>query len=94
MDWKRGLLLTKDPDAVLDWFWDFGDWLSAGDTIATHTTVADAGLTVDASTVDGNGVRVWLSGGTVGETYTVRVRVVTNQSRTIDRSVDFLIGEK
>jgi hypothetical protein len=40
---------TKDPDAVLDYVWDWGLWLDPGDTIVDHTVTADPGITVASS---------------------------------------------
>lgn len=94
MDWRPGLLLTKDPDSVLDWLWNFADWLATGETISSHTVTPDAGITVDASTNDSTGVTVWLSGGTAGQTYNVTVRIMTSQNRTVDRSVEFRVAEQ
>ena len=80
---------TKDPDAVLDYKFDWAastngtgttDWLASGEAIASHTIDADAGITVDSSsqTDTNTSVTVWLSGGTAGTDYAVRCEIVTN----------------
>jgi hypothetical protein len=96
IDWSDGLTVQKDPDAVLDYKWDFltNGWLATGETISSHSVSADTGITVDDSTNDDDSVTVWLSGGTVGVTYEVSVRIVTNQARTDDRTVRFLVTER
>ena len=90
---------TKDPNAVLDYVWDWTSWLN-GDTIATHTvTVATtagdlAPLVVDSSAVVGPLVTVWLSGGMVGTVYAVTCRITTAGGRTEDRTNRFIVTER
>jgi len=83
--------LVKDPDAVLDYSIDWTDWIVSGDSIATSTwaidVAPDADLEIDSSSIVSGVPTVWLSGGTAGETYVVRNRVVTADSRTDDRSI-------
>ena len=94
MDWFSGLTIEKDPDSVLDYLWDFSDWLASGDTVSSHVVEATSGITVESSVNDSTGVTVWLSGGTSGEAYTVTVRITTFQGRVLDRSVVFVVTEK
>ena len=94
MDWVDGLTLTKDPNATKDWRWDFAEWIADGDSIQSHVVVADAGITVETSVHDATGVRVWLSGGTVGQTYAVTVRATMLGGAIEDKTVRFLIDEQ
>ena len=84
----------KDPDAVLDYQWDWASWLPTGDTIASATVTADAGLTVASSSATSTAVLAWLSGGTVGQSYTVQCRVTTVQGRTDDRSFPIAVMQR
>ncbi len=84
---------THDPDAVLDYLFDWSDWLGA-DTIASHTVTAGTGLTVDSSTATTTAVTVWLSGGSVGASYAVACHIVTAAGREDDRTVTVTIREK
>ena len=77
----------KDPSAVLDWVFDWTDWLAAAETIASHDITADTGLTVDSSTEDAGLVTVWLSGGIAGENYKVACKIVTSEGRTDERTI-------
>lgn len=82
----------KDDSAVLDYQWNWAGerpWLVNGDTIVSHTITADAGLTVDSSTATSTAVTVWLSGGTVGATYSVTCHIVTAAGREDDRTMTF-----
>jgi hypothetical protein len=88
-----GDLLPKDPDAELFYVMDWTDWLPESALIATSEWEIDGGdgeLILDNSAiVSGNlKTRVRLVGGTLGERYTVRNRIVTSESptQTDDRS--------
>ena len=76
---------TKDPDAVLDYEFDWSAWLGT-DTIATHTVTAPAGLTVDSTEATTTTVTMWLSGGTDGASYAVTCHIVTAAGREDDRT--------
>ena len=77
----------KDPSAVLDWTFDWSNWLAAAETITDHTITADTGIMVDSSTEDAGVVTVWLSGGTAGENYKVACLVETSAGRTDERTL-------
>ena len=92
----------KDPDAVLDYLFDFAaltngqenateDYLESGEVITSidSVTSSSAALTVDSSDLinSGTSVRVWLSGGVAGVSYTVTCRITTSLDRTDDRSM-------
>lgn len=94
MKWYKGLTVAKDPDSVLDWAWDFDDWLEDTDSLASKTVTAELGITVDSSSIIGDQVVVWLSGGTAGTSYDVTVRAVTSDGRTVDRTVTFEVSEQ
>jgi len=94
MEWRKNLKLTKDPQSVLDYTWDFTNWLAVGDTIVSHSVDADAGITIVSSSNDDQKVTVWIGGGIAGERYTVTVRMTTVQGRTVDRSIIFRIQEQ
>jgi hypothetical protein len=100
-------IFTKDPDAVLDYVFDWApntngtpdgttDWLSSGETISTKTITATTGITVDSSTItDTNtSVTVWLSGGAAGQNYTVSCEIVTSANRTDERSIVVQVVER
>ena len=77
----------KDPSAVLDWSFDWTDWLAIDETIITHTVTADTGITVDSSDEKAGFVTVWLSGGTAGENYKVACLITTSANRTDERTI-------
>ena len=77
----------KDPSAVLDYVFDWTEWLATGETITDHTITADTGITVDSSTEDTGKVTVWLSGGTAGQNYKVACKITTSAGRTDERTI-------
>ena len=89
--------VLKDPDAVLDYSINWAPWLPDGDTIATSTWIVtgpDSTLAEDSSSKSTTVTTVWLSGGTLGLSYTVTNRVVTTAGRTDDRSIGLQVRQK
>jgi hypothetical protein len=77
----------KDPSAVLDYVFDWTEWLATVETITDHTITADTGITVDSSTESDGKVTVWLSGGTAGINYKVACLITTTAGRTDERTL-------
>jgi hypothetical protein len=77
----------KDPNAILDYKFDWVSWLAAGETISTSTMTVQTGITKDSESNTTTTATVWLSGGTEGNRYTVTNRITTNQGRTDDRTI-------
>ena len=84
----------KDPSAVLDYVFDWTEWLATGETITDHTITADTGITVDSSTEDAGKVTVWLSGGTAGINYKVACKITTSAGRTDERTIWIKVVER
>lgn len=86
---------TKDPDAVLDYEWDWAAWLTpVSDTITTATFLPDPGITVEATSHSATAAIAWISGGTKGNSYNVVCRIVTTEGRTDDRTYTFKIEDR
>jgi hypothetical protein len=83
----------KDPDANLDYEWDWSSWLE-DDAIQTASVAAQAGLTLDHFTNSATTVTAWLKGGTEGIMYGVSCRIVTVAGRIDDRTINVLIRSK
>lgn len=85
----------KDPQADLDYEFDWSDWLDPiGDTIASSTVTVPAGLTKGADSNTGTTVTVWLSGGTVGQYYEVVCQITTAQARTDERTMTIFVRNR
>jgi hypothetical protein len=88
------MALTKDPDAVLDYAFDWSAWLADGEVILTHQATIEAGdAVIDSTSQTPNTVVVWLSGGTLGTNVELRCRVTTDDGRIDDRTIVILIRE-
>jgi hypothetical protein len=100
--------LTKDPDAVLNYGFDWADggandgattdtgWLQS-DTItgsAWAVSGPDAALVVDSDTNDDTSTAATLSGGTAGRTYTVTNHITTASGNEDDRSLSIRVYNK
>jgi hypothetical protein len=71
----------KTPSAVLDYIWDWSEWLQTSETLDTVTVTVPAGITEDYEANTNSLVVIWLSGGTDGSDYELLCHVVTNQAR-------------
>jgi len=84
----------KDPDAVLDYKFDWSDWLASGESISTYVITVPTGITESTASSTSASVTVWLSGGTAGETYEPACLIVTDSSRTDERTMKIHVGER
>jgi hypothetical protein len=85
----------KDEDATLDYAIDWSEWLGV-DSISLSTWEADEGITIatdPAPSLSGQRATVWLSGGTVGESYDVTNHIVTAAGREDDRTIRIYVRE-
>ncbi len=100
-------LEAKDPEEILDYPIDFTDWLVAGAGIdnspvvtATQEGTSIPGglsdITVSQIVIASPKVILWLSGGTDGEKYTIKIVGTDNQSpqRTWVRRATIKIKKK
>lgn len=84
----------KDPDATLNYTFDWSQWLENGEVIQTSVFTVESGLTNSGDSNDTTTATITLSGGTVGESYTVTNRVTTNGGQIDDRSITISIAEQ
>lgn len=90
-------ILKKTSGEVLDYSLDFSGVLETGETLSTHTAsvIEGTGLTIDSSSISGDSVTVFLSSGTAGETYAVKVSATTSSARTYERAfIISIVSEK
>ena len=89
-------IFYKDPDAVLDFNFDWSDWLDSGasETISSRTVTVESGLTKDSDSESDGIVTVWLSGGTAGEQYKVECEITTSATRTDERTIVVRVQER
>lgn len=77
----------KDSAAVLDYQWDWSDWLASGETIVSGTVTTPTGIVEDSEVIGSTAVTAWLSGGTVGVTYVLQCTITTSAGRTDNRKM-------
>jgi hypothetical protein len=82
----------KDPSDVLDYDWDFTEWLGT-DTIALYSFSVPPGLINQSDSRSGGVTKVFLAGGSTGQTYTVSCQITTLTGRTLERSLKIKIKE-
>ena len=92
-------ILRKDPADVLDYGFDFKDWLKqydgTVDVISTATwTATPAGLTLEDEYTDSTIAGVWLSEGSAGKKYAVACKVTTAAGRVVERSFTVHVEER
>ena len=91
---------VKDPDALLDYKVDWGEWLG-NDQIISALVINDptasaqtSGLRVASTVVSASAAVVaWLSAGVVDSEYTVTVRIWTSAGRRNDECFTIAIEE-
>lgn len=97
----------KDPDEVLDYSLDFTSWLVEGASmdntpsfeVEVEQVVPDESpvtLQVDSFSLSNSVLTIWLSGGTLGSKYTLKVTGTDDQvpERTIVRRAVLRIRKK
>jgi hypothetical protein len=84
--------MLKDPNATLDYGFNWASWLGT-DTI-TSSTWTVTGATKDSDTHDTTTTTVWLSAGVVGTPIVAMNRIVTAGGRTDDRTMVITVREK
>lgn len=84
---------VKDPDAVVDFAFDWSNYLDDGETISSYTVTVD-GVTLDSDSQTTTAVTAWLSGGTDGTVAEVNCEIVTSDARTDQRTIAIKIRER
>ena len=85
---------TKQPNDVIDYDFDYGDWLVSGDDLQSAAITIDAGITLDSYSVSADNVKVWISGGTDGETYLATCLATTEGGREKEAELKIRIREE
>jgi hypothetical protein len=87
-------MFVKDPDAVLDYSFDWTSWLAESETISSHVITVDSGITKDSDSESAGIVTAWLSGGTAGTIYEVACKITTSASRTDERTMEIGVEDR
>lgn len=84
----------KDPDAVLDYGFDWSNWLQTGETISTSNWTVPSGLTEDSASNTATETKVWLSGGTDSKLYGITNHITTSAGREDDRTLSIRVKNR
>lgn len=85
-----------DPNAVLDYLWNWESWLADGDAIASAEVFKVEGDAVVIDEVENTSTTVtaWVSGGTEGTHAHLTARITTTQGRTDDRTLRLYVEQR
>ena len=72
---------VKQPVDVQDYDIDYSEWLPEGDTLVSATVDTPNGITLDSYLVDTPIVKIWVSGGTAGQSYKFQIIGTTEYGR-------------
>ena len=89
-------VIEKDPDATLDYGFDWSAWLASGETISTVDWTIATGLDEDSlgEVTGSDTAKIWLSGGTAGENYSVACLITTSAGRVDERTLTIRVLER
>lgn len=85
--------LDKDPNARLDYRFEWADFLETGETITDQVVVAP-GCNVESFAVVGTAVVAWISGGTLGSTVYATCHITTSAGRQNDGTIILNITDR
>lgn len=85
---------NKDPDAKLDYSFDWDKWLNEDEIITEYIITTEEGLTNLGDSTTGKIVTVWLESGTIGQRYSVACRITTNEGRIDERTAYIAVKER
>lgn len=83
---------TQQPHEVLDYDFDYSEWISTGDIIVAAVATSDTGLTLGSTIIDPSThkiIKQWISGGTDNNVYKVQIRATTAGGRV--KEIEFKI---
>lgn len=90
--------VKADPTSVLDYAVDWASkgWLADGETITNSTWAVPAGITqtVPAPSIAAGKTTIWMTGGTVGETYRITNHITTSAGRQDKRSINIQVEDR
>jgi hypothetical protein len=95
MTLQQPLVFTHDPDASLDYTFNWDPWLDPSDSIDAFTVTAnDDTVSVDQTLNTPRYVVAWVSGGTLGTVVDLTCHIVTTAGRRDDRTIVLRIRER
>lgn len=88
------VLDPKDPDAKVNYDWDFSRWLGTGETISSYSFPDfPAALTNEGDSETSGVVTMLISGGVVNTSYDLTCRITTNAGQIEDKTFTLPVQE-
>lgn len=87
-------IFVKDGEAELDFVFDWSEWLEDGEVISTYVLTVSDGITKESDSKTTDAVTVWLSGGTVGELYSISCKITTSLGRIDERTMKIRVKDR
>ncbi|MEU3052264.1 phage fiber-tail adaptor protein [Streptomyces griseus] len=84
----------KDPDATLDWIFDWSAWLVPNERIDASVMTTSPGITLESSNFSDSTATAWVSGGSEGRVYQVSNKITTNHGRIDERSITIRVTNR
>lgn len=84
----------KDPEETLDYKCNWRALVPAGDKIISSVWSSPAGITKGVNTYTDYTTTLWLSGGTVDQTYQFTNTITTQAGRVLERTVQITVVSK
>ena len=84
----------KSPADVADYYIDWSEFLSSTESITSASVTAPAGITAVENSFTSKVVRIRLSGGTAGTTYSIVCTVTTTNSETFSVTKPLLVEQR
>jgi hypothetical protein len=87
----------KDPESTRKYTIDWTRWLASqtpGEVIAESDWLVPEGLTLLDEQAETHKTIIWLSGGTLGATYSVINRVITSVGQIQDATIELIMEHK
>lgn len=91
-----GFYVEKDPDSVMDFMIDWGDWLLDNNTdmILTSTWAVPVGVTVVNDQIVDDFTVLWLGASTAGLRIPITNRITTAGGRVQDQSFTLIVRDE
>lgn len=97
MDWEPFLEISQDPNARLDWQFDFsslGDDFIDSYELIQDPAEGEAELTITEDLPDNQTIRLWVSNGVESKDFQVTIRITTNRGRVNDYTVVYQMRQQ
>lgn len=86
--------IQKDPDAVLDYSFDWTDWLAGVSDSIDSYSITGTDVAVLSDSRNGAIITVWCGAATPGTVAKLVCRVVTAGARIEDRTIYLIVKER